>query len=73
MHVKNCATMRLSISLCALSRFGVIASISSMKNMHGAAFFGVLLDSRRCNGICLYYLCFFECISQRLLGLTRHT
>lgn len=36
MHVKNCATIRRSISLWALSRFGVIASISSIKSKQGA-------------------------------------
>lgn len=42
MHVKNCATIRLSISLCALSRFGVIASISSINRRHGASFYRFL-------------------------------
>lgn len=35
-HVNNCATIRLSISRCAVSRFGVMASISSMKRIAGA-------------------------------------
>mmetsp|Transcript_3349 Transcript_3349/g.11368 ORF Transcript_3349/g.11368 Transcript_3349/m.11368 type:complete len:201 (-) Transcript_3349:1234-1836(-) len=39
MDAKNCATILRSISLCALSRFGQIASISSMKTMLGAAAF----------------------------------
>ena len=37
MQVSSCATMRRSISLCAFSRFGVMASISSMNNIHGAS------------------------------------
>lgn len=37
-QVRNCATIRLSISRWALSLFGVIASISSMKNRQGAFF-----------------------------------
>ena len=36
MQVKNWATIRRSISRCAVSRLGVMASISSMKNKHGA-------------------------------------
>ena len=47
MQVKNCATIRLSISRCALSRFGVMASISSMKRRHGAAFFASSKVSRK--------------------------
>ena len=47
MHVKNCATIRLSISLCALSRLGVIASISSMNSKHGATRFASSNVSRR--------------------------
>mgnify|MGYP001590903139 CR=1 FL=1 len=38
MHVSSCATILRSISRCAVSRFGVMASISSMKRMHGASF-----------------------------------
>lgn len=36
MHVSICATMRCSIWRCAVSRFGAMASISSMKMMLGA-------------------------------------
>lgn len=36
MQVNSCATTRLSISRCAVSRFGVTASISSMNMRHGA-------------------------------------
>lgn len=39
MQVRNWATIRRSISLCALSLLGVIASISSMKRRQGAAFY----------------------------------
>ena len=37
MHVSSCETIRLSISFDAVSRFGVMASTSSMKKIHGAA------------------------------------
>ena len=47
MHVRNCATIRLSISRCALSRFGVMASISSMKRRQGATLFASSNVSRR--------------------------
>lgn len=36
MHVSNWATILRSISLCAFSRFGVTASISSMNRRQGA-------------------------------------
>lgn len=36
MHVSNWATIRFSISLWAVSRFGTMASISSMKMIQGA-------------------------------------
>ena len=34
-HVRSCATIHRSISLCTLSRLGVMASISSTKSRHG--------------------------------------
>ena len=37
MHVSSCATILRSISRCADSRRGAIASISSMKTTHGAS------------------------------------
>lgn len=37
-HVKSCATIRRSISRCAFSRLGVMASTSSRKRIHGAIF-----------------------------------
>lgn len=37
-QVNSWATMRRSISRCACSRLPVMASISSMNRMHGAAF-----------------------------------
>ena len=43
MHVKNWATIRRSISLCALSLLGVIASISSIKRRQGATFYKQML------------------------------
>uniref|UniRef100_A0A6B0V1U8 Putative conserved protein with signal anchor n=1 Tax=Ixodes ricinus TaxID=34613 RepID=A0A6B0V1U8_IXORI len=42
----SCATMRRSISRCAVSRFGVTASISSMKKMHGALLTALSNSSR---------------------------
>lgn len=42
MHVSNCATIRRSISRWAVSRLGVIASISSMNNRHGAWVYSML-------------------------------
>ena len=39
MHVSSCATILLSISLCTVSLFGVIASTSSKNNIQGASFF----------------------------------
>ena len=47
MHERNCATIRLSISRCALSRFGVMASISSKKRRQGATLFTSPNVSRR--------------------------
>lgn len=38
-HVRSCATIRRSISRCAVSLLGVMASTSSRKRMHGASFF----------------------------------
>jgi hypothetical protein len=40
-HVSSCATIRRSISLCAVSLLGVMASTSSRKRMHGASFFHI--------------------------------
>lgn len=39
MQVSSWATIRFSISRCALSLFGVMASISSIKTRQGAIFF----------------------------------
>ena len=47
MQVKNWATIRLSISRCALSLLGVIASISSTNKMLGASFLASSKASRR--------------------------
>ena len=45
MHVNSCATIRLSISRCAVSRLGHIASISSRKMIAGAADLAACPDS----------------------------
>jgi hypothetical protein len=39
MQVKSCPTILFSISLCAVSLFGVIASTSSKNKIHGARAF----------------------------------
>jgi len=74
MQVRNWATIRRSISLCALSLLGVIASISSMNRRQGAAFCGQKF--RR--GIFLgqptgTHLCFIKGIAEGLLRFPRHS
>ena len=74
MQVRNWATIRRSISLCALSLLGVIASISSMNRRQGAAFckqkfrreirFGQVVATRPC---------FVKGIAESLLRLPRHS
>ena len=71
MHVNSWATIRRSISLCAVSRFGVIASISSIKTIHGAISYEsqLILWSR----VVLFNLCLVKDFSDFLLRFTRHS
>jgi hypothetical protein len=74
MQVRNWATIRRSISLCALSLLGVIASISSMNRRQGAAFF----EEKVRLGISSVFptaahLRFTKGIPESLLRFTRHS
>lgn len=72
MHVKNCATIRRSISRWALSLFGVMASISSMNNRQGA-FFCENGYNQHHNMREVTYFGFVKSLPQGLLRFTRHT
>lgn len=74
MQVRNWATIRRSISLCALSLLGVIASISSMNRREGAAFCGQVFRIGISFGqFAMAHLCFVEGIPESLLRFPGHS